>query len=352
MNPVIKKVILYSTAILVILWLGFLRVNKPSPEPQVVPSITPLSSSTPPLTLVKKVTSLSSKITETFSEPTPGTSAHLLKGMHLTFSDEFNSLERYVDKKGNTTCEPGGVGRWQTVYHFCSRTNPGNSEAEVYIDQTFLDYLNNKSNASTTARNPFTTKNGILTIEAAPSDNVILSAVGQWAKYTSGMITTQFSFSQTYGYFEMRAKLPAGRGLWPAFWLLPDDETWPPEVDGMEAFGGTNPDGKGDRTMIHYASHTVPTQKDKSCSEWYDLGVDLTQDFHTYGVDVEPDGITYYFDGKSYARCQANPDTNKPFYMLINLAVGGPGSWPGVPDTSTKFPAYMHVDYARAYQKN
>lgn len=289
---------------------------------------------------------LPTTISNASSEMPPLTST-----MRLTFQDEFDTFSRYTDKTGNTICEPGGVGTWQTVYHFCSRTNPGNDEAEVYIDPSFLEHLNKKSTASTTARNPFTIKNGILTIEAAPSDKVILSAVGPWAKYTSGMITTQFSFSQTYGYFEMRAKLPPGRGLWPAFWLLPIDKTWPPEVDGMEFFGDTSKDGQGGRTKIHYASHTVPGQKDKACNEWFDVGVDVTEDFHVYGVNVQPDKITYYFDGKAYATCKANPDTYKPFYILVNLAVGGPGSWPGVPDASTSFPAYMYVDYVRAYQK-
>ena len=345
----LKKIIVVLCVTFLFSWIGILFFQETTVRQQNTSSNSFATSSQP--TLTEKIISLPPKLIEKISGPTPDSSAYLLKNMRLTFADEFNSFSRYVDKNGNTTCDSGGTGIWQTVYHFCSRTNPGNREAEVYIDQTFLDHLNKKSAASTTARNPFTIDNGILTIEAAPSDSIILSAVGQWAKYTSGMITTQFSFSQTYGYFEIRAKLPPGRGLWPAFWILPVDKTWPPEVDAMEFFGDTSKDGQGGRTKIHYASHTVPGQKDKACNEWFDVGIDVTKDFHVYGVNVQPDKITYYFDGKAYATCKANPDTYKPFYILVNLAVGGHGSWPGTPDASTKFPAYMYVDYVRAYNK-
>lgn len=353
MNLLNKVTIIFGITLLLYWVSAFLFFQKDMKQQGVALRNSTIDTSTP--ALKERVPTLSPNTSvapdKSNRKPAPDYSADLLKRMHITFSDEFDSFSRYVDKIGNTTCEAGGNGTWQTVYHFCSRTNPGNNEAEVYTDQTFLDYLNKNSISTTTARNPLTINNGILTIEATQSDNVILSAVGRWAKYTSGMITTQFSFSQTYGYFEIRAMLPSGRGLWPAFWLLPVDETWPPEVDAMEFFGDTSNDGQGGATKIHYASHTVPGQADKSCRGWYDVGIDISKAFHIYGVNVEPDGITYYFDGKSYATCVANPDTNKPFYMLVDLAVGGQGSWPGVPDASTKFPAYMYVDYIRAYSK-
>jgi beta-glucanase (GH16 family) len=269
-------------------------------------------------------------------------------GMTLTFDGEFNTFSRYVDKNGNVTCYPGGTGTWQTVYDFCDRTQPANDEQEVYIDPGFLAYLKQESATTSEAdpQNPFSVSGGILSIKAEPSTPQILSAVGSWAKYTSGLITTQFSFSQTYGYFVMRAKLPAGAGLWPAFWLLPEDESWPPEIDAMEAFGATSPQGLGGVTMIHYASHAVSLNN--SCGAWYNTGVNITAGFHDYGVDIEPTRITYYFDGKPYAMCPPNPDVNKPMYMLVNLAVGG---WPGSPNAQTPWPSYLEVQYVRAYQK-
>jgi beta-glucanase (GH16 family) len=247
----------------------------------------------------------------------------LISNMHLTFDDEFTSFSPYVDATGSSTCAANGSGIWQTLYYNCTRTTASNLEAETYTD------------------NSFSISDGVLAIKAATST----------AGYTSGIITTEHSFSQTYGYFEIRAKLPAGRGLWPAFWLLPIDMSWPPEIDAMEAFGDTNPvKGEGGRTMIHYASHFSPNNT--VCGDWHDTGTDVTADFHTYGVDWEPDLITYYFDGKPYATCPANADANKPMYMLVNLAVGGAGSWPGAPDATNAWPAFLQVDYVRAYAKN
>jgi len=269
--------------------------------------------------------------------------------MTKTFDDEFGTFTPYTDVNGAVTCNPSGVGTWQTVYYFCSRTNPGNAEAEVYTDPSFWAYL--LSEPLSTAEmnsNPFSIANGVLSIEATPSTPQIVSAVGSWAQYTSGMITTQYSFSQEYGYFEMRAQLPAGAGLWPAFWLLPTNKSWPPEIDAMEAFGAPNPQGDGATTMIHYASHSLTSAA--NCGGWYNVGTDITTGFHTYGVDIEPTGITYYFDGNAYATCPANPETNQPFYMIVNLAVGSNSSWPGSPTASNVWPAYLKVDYVRAYQ--
>ena len=148
----------------------------------------------------------------------------------------------------------------------------------------------------------------------------------------------------------MRAKLPVGKGLWPAFWLLPADKQWPPEIDAMEAFGSINPKAEGGVTMVHYQS--ILTDQTKSCGGWHDAKLDVTNDFHTYGVDLEPNGITYYFDGTPYASCPANPEANQPFYMLVDLAVGSPQSWPGSPDASNNWPQFLQVDYVRAYQNN
>ncbi len=308
-------------------------------------TVTPEEKTTTAQGLPTSATTSSSATVPITQSPSP------TERMRLTFSDEFDTFSRYTDAQGNTTCKPGGTGTWQTVYNFCSRTNPGNDEAEVYTDPSFFAYLKKISlaEAQHDEGNPFSVKDGVLAIEAKPASAQVTGAVGQWAHYTSGLITTQFSHMQKYGYFEMRAKLPVGKGLWPAFWLLPEDETWPPEIDAMEAFGDRNSKGEGGRTWIHYGSHAL--NKDEGCGEWYNTGVDITADFHTYGVDIEKNGITYYFDGKPYATCKANSAANQRFYMLVNLAVGGKTSWPSTPDDKTPWPAVMYVDYVRAYQK-
>ncbi len=345
--------ILLTLAIIALIYGGAVFYNqqeKPAPivtpPTEIITKIPPVTpTSTSPASIKSLVASLKPKLPVVEA---PRTTATLLKGMRLTFSDDFNTFDRYLDRSGNITCENNGTGIWQTVYHFCSRTIFSNNEAEIYIDQNFLDYLNARSTTPSNSKNSFALHQGVLAIEAAPADAVITKGAGPWAKYTSGLITTQFSFAQKYGYFEMRAKLPKGRGLWPAFWLLPIDKSWPPEIDVLEAFGDATVKGEGGRTMIHYATHIE--KKGQACGAWYNTGVDITEGFHTYGVDWQSSGITYYFDGKQYATCPANPLADQPFYMLINLAVGGVGSWPGMPDASTPWPAHFYIDYVRAYQ--
>src|SRR5206468_2525137 len=116
------------------------------------------------------------------------------------------------------TSSPNGTSGWQTSFYFGGRTLSSNGEQQYYSD-------------SSVGVNPFAVANGVLDITASPGAN----PGALW--YNSGLITTEGMFSQTYGYFEMRAKLPAGQGMWPAFWLLPSDKSWPPELDVLEAFG-------------------------------------------------------------------------------------------------------------------
>ena len=136
-----------------------------------------------------------------------------------TFDDEFNSFSMWN----------GSSGVWETSYPWAPAsggTNPANNELEWYINPAY---------GPTNSVNPFSVSNGILTIEANPASPTIEAITGQ--PYTSGIITTYHSFAQTYGYFEMRAQLPTGQGIWPAFWLLPTDQSWPPEIDIMELIG-------------------------------------------------------------------------------------------------------------------
>src|SRR5256885_13949487 len=136
----------------------------------------------------------------------------------LTFDDEFNTLSLWN----------GSSGTWDTEYHWYGPSGGSlNDEQEWYINSNY---------APTSSVKPWTVSNGILTLTAAPADPSIQGYISNF-KYTSGVITTQHSFNQTYGYFEMRAELPAGQGFWPAFWLLPSDLSWPPEIDIMEMLG-------------------------------------------------------------------------------------------------------------------
>ena len=216
-----------------------------------------------------------------------------------------------------------GTNGWKTQYNF-GRTNNVPLEAEYYSD-------------SSVGTNPFSIVNGTLQISATTAASTGANALG--LPYNSGIITSFNSFHMQYGYFEMSAKMPPGVGLWPAFWLLAEGGGWPPEIDVMEQIGAP--------TVIYDTLHFV---SGGNTQEGTGVNVaDTTAGYHTYAVDWEPTTTTIYFDGQPTASWPTPADMNQPMYMLINLAVGGPGSWPGPPNGSTVFPANMNVDYVRAY---
>ncbi len=159
--------------------------------------------------------------------------------------------------------------------------------------------------------------------------------------YTSGMVTTYGKFAQKYGWFEMRARMPHGKGLWPAFWLLPSDKTWPPEIDILEVLCDKP-------NIVYLTNHWLDAQSQHQSHGQSFNGPDLSQGFHTYAVDWEPSEITWYVDGVERSRSTEGIPT-QPMYVIANLAVGG--DWPGNPDATTPLPNTMDIDYIRVYQK-
>jgi beta-glucanase (GH16 family) len=242
--------------------------------------------------------------------------------LHPSFDDEFNSLSLHNSNGGT----------WDTSFPWAGPTGASlgsNGELEWYINDSY---------AATSSVKPWSVSNGVLDLTAAPTDPSIQQYIGNY-QYTSGMLTTHNSFAQTYGYFEMRAELPAGNGLAPAFWLLPEDGSWPPELDVMEMLGNAP-------TSLVTTVHSDSTGQHTFVSNSATVA-DMTDGFHTYGVDWEPNTITWYFDGNEIFQTATPADMHKPMYMVANLAVGG--NWPGSPDGSTTFPASMQIDYIRAY---
>jgi beta-glucanase (GH16 family) len=237
----------------------------------------------------------------------------------FVFDDEFNSFNM------RSSSNPNGV--WQTSYAFGGHTLSSNGEQEYYVDPS------NQPNLP----NPFSANNGVLTITANPTPGNLMSQT-QGLPYTSGVMITDGNFAQTYGIFEMHAQLPAGQGLWPAFWLLPTDHSWPPEIDVMEMLGNQV---NTDYTTVHSNSLSGGS------SGQGNTVADTTTGYHTYAVDWEPDYVTFYFDGQQVFKTATPSDMHKPMYMLANLAVGG--NWPGHADGSTPFPAGMNIDWIRAY---
>lgn len=224
----------------------------------------------------------------------------------LTFSDEFDGEK--LDYAKWTPKDPWGVVR--------------NDELQAYILKAF------------------SVADGLLRIrcedEPAYYD-------GAKRDYRSGMMTTTGKFSQTYGRFEIRCQIPAGRGLWPAFWLLPEPPAWPPEIDVLEILG-QEPDKV-------YFSHHWPDPANPggdSLSQTGEFkGVDFSDGFHTVAVEWEPGELRWFVDGVLRHRSdQSVPDG--PMFLLVNLAVGG---WAESPTEETPFPAEFVVDYVKVWRK-
>jgi beta-glucanase (GH16 family) len=223
-----------------------------------------------------------------------------------TFSSNFS----------NFVSSPNGSVGWQTTLPHGARTLATNSELEYYSDPS-VGY------------DPFSVQNGILDITAQPESNPA------GLPYDSGIITTEGSFSQLYGYFDMRAELPAGAGTWPAFWMLPANLASTREIDVMEMFG-SNP------LQYRVTDHSP----DSGLATTNVATPDLSQGFHDYGVYWTPTSLSFYFDGHLVANMPTPADMNVPMFMLANLAVASNVS------AATQFPAHMLIQSITAYAYN
>jgi beta-glucanase (GH16 family) len=158
-------------------------------------------------------------------------------------------------------------------------------------------------------------------------------------EYRSGIVSTHASFAQQYGRFEIRCRLPAGQGLWPAFWLLPANAFGPPEIDVLEALGH-------EPNAVYMNVHWREKGKHRQAIGKH-VGPDFTQDFHTFAVEWDQEQLVWFVDGVERHRVVGH-SPHGPMYVLANLAVGG--NWPGAPDASTPFPATFAIDSIRVYQ--
>ena len=176
-------------------------------------------------------------------------------------------------------------------------------------------------------------KDGILTLRSQAREF-------QGQPYTSGLVDSRGKFYQAYGRFEARVKVPKGKGLWPAFWLLPEDASWPPEIDIMEFLGHIP-------NIVNMTLHS-PGPGGKITQHKDFFGPYFPKDFHTFSVEWEPDEMRFFVDGKQRAAYKEHlPD--KPHFIILNMAVGG--DWPGNPDDPKVFPAKFEIDYVRVWQK-
>lgn len=176
-------------------------------------------------------------------------------------------------------------------------------------------------------------------------------------EYSSARISTVDRFAFRYGRIEARIRLPSGQGLWPAFWLLPQDNsygTWAAsgEIDVMEAVNLGASGGNTVHGTIHYGGEWP---NNVSSGNSYLVPTDATTDFHVYALEWDETEMRWYADDILYAMQNSWSTSSasfpapfdQPFYILLNVAVGG--NWPGAPDAATIFPVAMEVDYVRVY---
>jgi beta-glucanase (GH16 family) len=236
------------------------------------------------------------------------------------FADEFDSAE--LDRT-----------KWTTCYWWDQNgcTNLGNSNLNWYLPANVK------------------VADGVLTLTAR--EQRARGYRGRTFDYTSGIVTTgrydrerqsATRFATTYGFFEIRAKIPSGRGLWPAFWLLPTTHRSKPEIDVMEVIGH----------RPNYLEMHLHWQDGwgRSRSEGHSIRTDdLSRGWHRYGLLWSPDVIVWYLDGREVWRfTNQSVIPHEPMYVLLNLAVGG--NWPGPPDSRTRFPAEFQIDYLRVWR--
>ncbi|MBX3021763.1 MAG: family 16 glycosylhydrolase [Bdellovibrionales bacterium] len=165
---------------------------------------------------------------------------------------------------------------------------------------------------------------------------------GEGMNYASGAVTTRNKFTFTFGVVEARMKLPKGRGLHTAFWLLPNGKRSPPQIDILESLGH-----QPNVARFNYAymdDNGVAHAQPMSAAQ-----TDYSADFHTYTLQWLPDAMSYYIDGVLVGVYRGDFILRDPAYLILNLAVGGDEA--GSPDGSTAFPQALDVDYIRIWQK-
>ena len=269
-------------------------------------------------------TNTPSEPTNTPAEPTNTPGSLDYSGYNLKWQDEFDGASLNRDDWNVELHEPGWV----------------NAELQEYVDSDENIYL----------------KDGKLEIKPIQKKN----ADGTYS-YTSGRITTQNKHDYTYGLFEARVKVPAGKGYLPAFWMMPTDENlygqWPRcgEIDIAEVMGHET--NKAYNT-IHYGNPHKENQGTRVLEEG-----SFSDEYHTFALEWKPGELIWYIDGVENFRTSDWYSTtegqgtvtypapfDQPFYVILNLAVGG--SWVGYPDDATFESQNYSVDYVKIWQKD
>ncbi len=258
-----------------------------------------------------------------------GTTTSSTDGWVLTWSDEFDLANGSAVDGTKWAHEVGGSG-W------------GNNEREYYTDGTTNSVI----------------RDGTLVITATRDGASQYSCWYGTCEYTSARLNTKGKFTQTHGRLAARIKIPSGQGLWPAFWMLGDnidtsEGQWPAcgEIDIMENIGS-------EASIVHATIHGTGYSGSSGISASYTLsnGARFQGDFHVFATEWETNNIRFYVDDTLYAtRTPSDLPSGgvwafeHPFYLLLNVAVGG--DWPKSPDSTTVFPQTMTVDWVRVYAR-
>lgn len=235
-----------------------------------------------------------------------------LTDYRLTFDEEFDSLD----------VSPWGPGtRW--IAH--------TPWAGDFGDAKFIDPVPGF---------PFKTENGILSIEARKGTD------GRWRSGLLASVDRKFQgFAQKFGYFEIRAKLPAGAGLWPAFWLVGvDRSTHTSELDILEHHGHMP---YRFSSSVHVWDRKDGSKNESETSITTVPAGSLSDGFNTYGALIEPDTIRIYFNRREVWRAACPPHYHQPMFVMLNLAMGS-----GWPIDKTPSPSFMLVDYVKVWSRD
>ncbi|AGB40276.1 beta-glucanase/beta-glucan synthetase [Halobacteroides halobius DSM 5150] len=218
-----------------------------------------------------------------------------------------------------------------------------NNEWQAYTDSSENSYIQMDTDGN----------NGAMVIEAKYNDQGL-----EMGNFTSARMITNEKVEYQYGKIAARIKVPEGQGIWPAFWMLGTnidetggDTSWPycGEIDIMEKIGGSNTKEKTVHGTVHFANEANAYEYiggSKTISEY------LSADYHVYEIEWNADAIIWRLDGVEYHRQDMTDpmfdEFEAPFYILLNVAVGG--NWPGYPDATTIFPQKMYIDWVRVYK--
>jgi beta-glucanase (GH16 family) len=242
----------------------------------------------------------------------------------LVWSDEFDGPDGSSPDPTKWSFQTGGSGY-------------GNNELENYTGRQANAHIEKGNLVITALKEEFTGADGVP------------------RHFTSARIQTKNQYQFQYGRVEARIKVPAGQGLWPAFWMMGadiDKVQWPQcgELDIMENIG-KEPD------KVHGTLHGPGYSGAEGLTAAYTLpgGAHFSDDFHRFAIEWEPGVTRFYVDDKLFETQSASSlpagkqwAFDHPFFLLLNLAVGG--YWPGDPNAETQFPATMLVDYVRVYK--